>query len=129
MRAVAGAACAALVFVLAGCGPDPANTPQDVKGTVSLDGKPLPEGRVYFLPTSGGPPVITDVKSGAFELKALPGGYKVEVRMFRDRVPWPGEPHDKQINVIPPRFNTETALSAEVKAGAANEFTFAVSAR
>ncbi|HEY1192481.1 MAG TPA: hypothetical protein VGE74_32960 [Gemmata sp.] len=129
MRVAGGVACAALVFALAGCGTDPAKTPQDVKGTVSLDGKPLPDGRVYFVPNGGGAPVVTEVKSGTFELKALPGGYKVEVRVFRDRVPWPGEPHDKQINVIPPRFNTETALSAEVKVGAANEFTFAVSTR
>lgn len=113
-------------IVLAGCGGD---FPQDVTGTISLNGKPLPDGKIYFVPTDGTPPAVADVNAGAFELKARSGSYKVEVRMFRDRVPWPGEPHDRQINVIPARFNAETTLSAEVKPGEVNHFTFAVEAR
>lgn len=112
--------------VLAGCGGD---LPQDVQGMVTLNGKPLPDGKVYFVPTDGAPPAIADVNAGVFELKAKSGSYKVEVRMFRDRQPWPGEPHDKQINVIPARFNAETTLNAEVKTAEANQFTFAVEAR
>jgi hypothetical protein len=126
MRTTLIACCAALFIV--GCGAT-SPTPEDVNGVIRLDRQPMPDGRVYFIPASGAPPVVAEIKAGAFELKAVPGSYRIEVRMFRDRVPWPGEPHDKQINVIPPRFNAETTLSAEVKADGPNEFTFEVSSR
>lgn len=126
MRASLLIVCAALA--LTGCGPD-GPLPQDVRGTINYDGRALTNGKVYFVPSGGGPPVIAEVQAGAFELKALPGAYKVEVRMFRDRIPWPGEPHDKQINVVPSRFNSETTLTAEVRAGADNTFTFAAQSR
>lgn len=114
------------VLLLTGCDGE---TVQGVTGTIRLNGKPLPDGKVYFVPADGAPPVVADVNAGVFELKARSGSYRVEVRMFRDRVPWPGEPHDKQMNVIPARFNSETTLNAEVKKGEANHFTFAVEAR
>lgn len=125
MRALVSVA--AVCAALAGCGPA-SPVPQDVKGTITLDGKPMPDGKVHFAP-SGGPPIVADVRNGAFELKAVPGPYKVEVWMFRDRIPWPGEPHDKQINVLPERFNSGTTLTAEVKTGEENRPAFAVQSR
>ena len=118
-----------VVLALSGCGPDVENTPQDVEGTITLDKKLLPDGKVYFVPASGEPPVVADVRDGAFMLKAKPGIYRVEVRMFRDRVPWPGEPHDKQINVIPGQYNSESKLTAEVKSSEANKPAFALESR
>ncbi|WP_439631935.1 hypothetical protein [Gemmata sp.] len=125
---VAAVALGALV-ALSGCGPDPATVPQDVEGTVTLDKKNAPDGKVYFVSASGEPPVVTEVRDGAFTLKAKPGKYRVEVRMFRDRPDWPGEPHDKQINVVPARFSSESKLTTEVRADQPNTPAFALESR
>src|SRR4051812_4656401 len=68
MRVSVLAVCLALT--LTGCKPDAAQVPQDVKGTINLDGKPMSTGKVYFVPSGGGPPVVTEVQAGAFALKA-----------------------------------------------------------
>ena len=125
MRALILAACC---VAFAGCGRG-GPAPVDVKGAITLDGKPLPDGKVYFVSTTGTAPTVAEVAAGAFSLRAVPGSYRVEVRALKERIPWPGEPHDKMINYIPGRFNTESMLKAEVRAGAANEFAFQIQSR
>ena len=115
-------------FFVAGCG-DGKPKPAEATGTITLDGKPLPDGKVYFVPTAGAAPVIADVADGAFKLEALPGSYKVEVRQFKPVKNWQGEPHDKEANALPARYNTTTTLTAEVKADGPNEFSFPLKSR
>jgi Carboxypeptidase regulatory-like domain len=77
---------AALVFGAAGCGAGGLST---VQGTVTLDGQPLPNATVTFLPASGkGQQArgVTDA-SGNFRLEtfkpgdgAVPGEYKVIIQ-------------------------------------------------
>jgi hypothetical protein len=44
-----------------------------IKGTVHLDGVPLPKGKVAFHPTAG-KPVVADIKDGEYSVKAVPTG-------------------------------------------------------
>jgi hypothetical protein len=102
-----------LLLSLTGCG----SNPVAVTGTVSLDGNPLPEGTIAFFDEAGGAPEQFPIKAGKFEGKVLPGKKKVEIRAFKM-----GEPtkmDDKiieasPVNYLPPRYNTESQLKAEV---------------
>lgn len=104
----------------------------DVKGTVMLDGKHLPEGKITFL-FPGEPPAEMDVKGGAYAGKAAPGKNRVEVRAFKAAPKSPtalstDDPSPK-VNYLPDRYNAASTLEADVKADGANDFTFKVTSR
>jgi len=82
-----GVAVAVLALANAGCGRS-ADKPIPVKGTVTLDGKPVPLAAVTFVPQKAGGRAAHGVtnRSGEFELTtykpndgALEGGYQVTV--------------------------------------------------
>jgi hypothetical protein len=82
-----GALGLASLLGLYGCGG--AAKPVKVKGTVTLDGKPLPNGLVKFIPTAERGREATGLTEadGSFQLEtfttadgALPGDYKVTVQ-------------------------------------------------
>lgn len=64
-----------------------------VKGTVTLEGKPVPNGTVNFIPDVGGPSASGELKpDGTYELTtekpgdgAMPGKYKVVVVAMEDQ--------------------------------------------
>ncbi len=80
-----------------------------VEGTVTLDGQPLTEARI-FLHFGDGQFVGATVKDGKFKMKAVPAGtYAVTVELSKE---------DKQ--VLPPKYSAEdkSPLRIEVKKGA-----------
>src|ERR1700733_7723987 len=98
-----------LALILAGCGPK-TPVPVPVKGTVTLDGNPLPEGRISFI-TPGQVPEMLDVKDGRFEGKVKPGKKRVEVGAYRptripDHIPasMRAMMKDGKENYLPPRY-------------------------
>ncbi len=103
--------------------------PVAVSGTVNLDGKPLDDGSITLIGEGGVPPEILPVKNGKFEGQAKPGKKRVEISAFR-----PGKKTkmgDEWIeggpeNYLPPRFNTESKLTAEVTASGLNPNKFDV---
>ena len=99
-----------------------------VKGVVSLDGKPLAEGEVYFAAAGGQAPVVMQVKDGAFSGDAYPGSNKVEVRAYKNGPPLTTDltKAPTKVNFIPDRFNTTSKLTAEVAAGAGNDYKFEI---
>lgn len=114
----------------AGCGgggPDLA----PVEGTVTLDGAPLPNARVVFQPQGPGSPSsgITD-EEGHYELLYAPGRkgamigrHTVRITTYaQGRADENGEPTFTPEHV-PPRYNSQTELSAEVQPGS-NTFDF-----
>jgi hypothetical protein len=119
-----------LVAMLPGCG---SSLPASVDGTVTLDGRPLPEGplidgTVMFYPTSGGAAAYGSVTSGGKYVmntgstKGIePGGYVVTVRVVEIDPPPPGGYNNApgQRLITPPRYEDrdQTDLKAEVKAG------------
>ncbi|HEY1065668.1 MAG TPA: carboxypeptidase regulatory-like domain-containing protein [Pirellulales bacterium] len=111
-----------------GCGksgPELAET----RGKVLLDGKPLPEAVVEFVPQKGPPSYGLTDASGVYRLQfntsrtgVLPGPSKVRISTARSLT----DPSGKEIEItekLPPKYNYESEEVREVKLGS-NEINF-----
>ena len=98
-----------------------------VRGTVTFDGRPVADGVISFVPDN--PALASDagrIEAGRFHVYAKPGPKRVEIRASRPvQSPDPRDPDGPNLreDFIPPRYNTETELTAEVTASH-NEFRF-----
>lgn len=123
--------CIALFSIgIAGCGGSSGPDLHEVSGTVTLDGEPLPDAVVRFIPETEGtaeyvrPATGVTDSSGWYSLSfsssregALPGKYRVAISTFReggydedeDGNPIPGAPES-----VPVVYNSETTLTATV---------------
>lgn len=100
-----------------------------VSGNVTLDGRPLAEGTVYFKTIATGEIDSLPVKDGKFAGQAVEGARRVEVVAFR-LIPVPGEMGGEvQESLIARRFNQDSKLTAEVTAAGPNTFEFAVTSK
>lgn len=112
---------AAMVPTLSGCSNNDVEL-VEVTGCVLLDGKPLPDATIRFLPiVKGDEPArpssaLTD-EDGEFELGysttkqgARPGNYRVYISTFRN--PEPGLP--AMVETVPLVYNKETTLTEAV---------------
>jgi hypothetical protein len=127
----AGAALFLSLSALAGCGQS-TKAPQlaPVSGTVTVDGKPLPEGTVYFKTTQTGAIDTLPVKDGKFEGKAEVGERRVEISAFEVKVVGTGAMKGEvKENRIPAQYNTDSKLTATVKAEGPNAFEFKVTSK
>jgi hypothetical protein len=116
-----GTVIALICLALAGCSQGDRPSLGTVQGVVTLDGVPLPNAAIRFLPIS---PVrasmsMTD-SSGRYELiyirdimGAAVGEHRVEITT--EEVAVPGK--------LPPHYNSNTTLTAHVKGGK-NEINF-----
>ncbi|WP_240907129.1 hypothetical protein [Paludisphaera rhizosphaerae] len=140
-------ACAAAVLAacgLAGCGGEAGDgLPREaVSGGVTVDGKPLKSGIALFLPvdpnnpTQGNFTVIDGKYNIAKEQGLIPGKYSVKISSSVGEEKKeseslnggaPGMPPSIPKDAIPPMYNSDTKLAAEVKAGIPNDFQFALS--
>lgn len=120
----------ALAVVLSGCGggvQGPILSP--VRGTVTLDGQPLPKARVIFQPSgaSASPSIGETDDTGAFELAfsrrnkgALPGDHVVRITTAGVVTDAAGKETVVE-EKVPPRYNEKTELKYQVKPEA-NQF-------
>jgi hypothetical protein len=98
----------------------------EVSGRVTLDGKPLSEGLVTFLPApeTAGPEFSGNVSNGEYRVtqSVLPGAYSVKVRSWQKtgrivESPYGGNT-DEIIDIIPKRYGSpESELTAELNSG------------
>jgi hypothetical protein len=125
---------------LAGCGEEAVGRPREaISGTVTLDGRPLPDGMIQLIPTSAREGTVggAAVKDGKFSIKRqeglAPGEYRVVINSrgesggaatHPDEAPGLVEPSDTPRDLIPARYNTDSILKAEIKTGAPNTFDF-----
>lgn len=99
-----------------------------VSGVVTLDDKPLADAEVTFQPEKGRPSLGKTDSQGNYTLAytvnengALIGPHKVlittAVEAFSDET---GEGQDREARpeILPPKYNAQTTLTAEVKPGA-----------
>jgi len=125
------------LLVAAGCGD---SRRQSIEGTVTLDGAPLTEGQIRFAPLPGtsGPTTGSPITDGKFTIPqeggSFAGKFRVEItarRMSNKKMMDPES--GKMVNVfeqyIPPRYNRQSELTADIEAGADNRFDFAVTSR
>ena len=132
----------AVLAAFGGCGEVDDVPREPISGTVNLDGQPLKSGTIQFQPlaaaagvASGGP-----VVDGRFDVAQAdgpgPGTYKVLI-FSQGTVPkepielnnneMPGAIQAKpapRTGEIPIRYNFQSELKAEVKAGGPNAYTF-----
>lgn len=125
-----------MLLVVAGCTADRGPPKHPVSGTVSLAGRPMPDGEVYFRMPATGAIEVFPVKAGAFQGTAAAGRHRVEV--YRFELPTPTEAELARMdpmarvlamekkNLIPAAYNTRSALEADVGPGQPNRFEFAL---
>ena len=128
------ATCFALALVWSfGCsgrtGPAPT---ADVKGTINMDGKPLPAGELHFSIT-GQPPSVLKVTDGTFKGQAPVGQNKVELFIYVDS-PSSAKYKDSgaamKMNTAPGKYwGPNTELDAGVSATSTNDFKFDIKSR
>ena len=117
-----------LLFVANGCA-KPAPKVYPVSGSVTLDGRPLSEGTVYFKTIATGEIDALPVKDGQFAGKAAAGNRRVEVVAYRS-IPVAGQMGGEvQESLIARRFNSESTLTAEVTEKGPNEYEFKVESK
>ncbi len=117
----------ALTLILMGCGGQSGlefSTAQ-VEGTVTYRGKPLETGKIRFIPDGevvdgkvAGQAVFADIKDGKYSIPAAEGvtvgknRVKMQVSSAGD-----GEKIEVVEQFIPDDYNSQSTLSAEIKAG------------
>jgi hypothetical protein len=126
---------AAVVALVAGCGEGDPFSRQAVSGTVTYKGKPLVYGQIEFYPSDGQKtPLTLEIKDGKFaadKVRGLSAGkYSVRISGFDGPLPAssPDEPGKMMGSmpkaVVPEKYNTKSALTADIKSGDKNELTF-----
>lgn len=113
-----------LLLMIFGCGPSGPPI-ASVTGRVTMDGKPLANAAVVFIPENGRPAGATTDADGNYELNfsqgrrgAIPGKNSIRISTLRD--PTPGDENGKggipgSKETIPTRYNEESELSFEVE--------------
>ena len=109
---------------------------ESISGSVKLDGKPLGSGMISFDPENqqtGQVAVGAVISGGAYSIPKAngptPGSYRVSILPVDDapgasRDEAPGAPPklSKAAVVIPEKYNVQSTLKTEIKAGGANRF-------
>jgi hypothetical protein len=118
-----GALVLAMLF-LAGCG---GTSTVPITGSVTLNGEPIPEGYIAFVPQGPGPGAGSAIVNGKYSLVVPPGKNRVQVTASK-KMPLPrgqvgmyGEKEEVR-QYIPGRYNSETTLEATVSAPATMDF-------
>ncbi len=124
----------ALCLCIIGCGGESGGVA--VSGQVKLDGTSLEKGVISFVPESKGTSASGTIESGTYRIRAAegpsPGAYRVEIRAPRNTGKTAVKPVDPDyagevtVESVAPKYNRDSVLKAEVKAGADNVFDFAL---
>jgi hypothetical protein len=93
-----------------------------VRGKVTLDGSPLDDATITFVPTSGGQrqAAWTTVKNGQYTIAAKDGlgtgQFRVEIRALRAANEKTNDPTlISAKEVVPSKYNSKSELMAEIK--------------
>ena len=105
----------------AGCGGSEAT----VRGVVTLDGQPLADGIISMVPVDGQGATAGDaIKNGKYSLTTTPGAKRVEItanKVVGRRQAYEGDPNSPWMDIVepivPPRYNRQSELTCELKAG------------
>lgn len=121
----------------AGCGSSDGLDRKEVSGTVTFDGKPLPNGSIQFQPKAadGGVAVSggSTIEAGRYRIRReqglTPGTYQVVILSHASSLPGaedelPGQMTKAPKELIPAQYNVKTTLTAAVTADGKNVFDF-----
>lgn len=118
-----------ILLCLSGCADPPvkkSNSEVKVSGTVSLDGKPLPKGRITFIEEGKSPrrEYVAGIQQGKFHSSVPPGKLRVEIISYKFLAQ---SPEPKQI--IPAEYNKDSELSVDLKLDEPAEIDYELSSR
>jgi hypothetical protein len=116
-----------------------------VSGTVTMDGKPLPEGVILFSPigeaTASSAGATGAIKEGTFSIPRedgpVPGNHRVSISRT-DVIEVPAVKGKQSIGagrkrlgpeLIPARYNSKSELTRQIKRGGATDLTFELRSR
>ena len=96
-----------------------------VKGSVTVKGKALAEGEIYFV-VSGYAPNVIPIANGEYAGKAKVGSNRIEIRSWKEGPPLSTDPTKQptKVNTIPSAYNDSSKLTAEVQSKGENDFKF-----
>jgi len=122
-----------LVLCFAGCsGSDDGPKTVTVSGEVILDGKPLEDGEIVFLPADGqGRSDAGRISEGHYSFESTLGEKKVDIQSWQE-IPGTvkklesGEEGGEVEQVVPAKYNDETTLTANVTDSGEKTFNFAL---
>ncbi|MGE3806809.1 MAG: hypothetical protein AB7K24_19245 [Gemmataceae bacterium] len=121
-----------LTLLLAGCGSNSSSTMR-VWGEVTLDGQPVEEGEIVFVPAAGaaGPSTGGPIQAGRYDIAAAQGPraggkYQVQIqafgppRSYSPNASGEGPFVEVRDNLAPARYNQQSTLSVQIAATAAD---------
>jgi hypothetical protein len=94
-----------------------------VRGEVTLDGKPLEEGLITYVPVDGKAPNAAAIKGGKYRLEGARGAMRVQITApvvtgQRKAYDTPDSPLiDVLGERVPEQYNTKTKLTATLEKG------------
>jgi hypothetical protein len=109
-----------IVTIVGGCSVKPPMG--DVQGTVTVNGQPLSEGAVRFIPVDGNTPTTGGtILEGKFRVAVPIAKQRVEISAHViDREKTPRNPSNDQIvmkKLVPSRYNSQSKLEIDVVPG------------
>ena len=136
------------VAILSGCGreTDEAHPRAAVQGKVLLDGQPLPEGLIRFIPQgdTGGPKISANIENGMFSLPETTGpavgAHRVEIESTDNGgYAWDDEQAIQKLRAqrirkierieVPAVYNRSSSLETVIVAGQVNELAYDLNSR
>ena len=113
-----------LIACLLGCGKSGPKK-YDVSGEVTWEGVPLADGDILFEAVDGGIPDHGKIAEGQFRFQATAGAKKVSILATQAAAEVDPEMGTApRVSYIPPRYNANTTLTANVTSDGENHFTF-----
>lgn len=120
--AAGGGVLIVFLLALAGCGD---GSTGEVNGSVKVDGQPVEEGAITFIPVDGKTTTAGgSIKSGHYSAKVPVGVMKVEIRKpkitgYKKLYPTPdSQTRPVTEESLPAKYNEKTQLQLDVKPGA-----------
>ncbi|WP_145342832.1 hypothetical protein [Rosistilla ulvae] len=126
-----------LVVLCTGCSGDNNSGLVAVSGTVTIDGSPLPQGKIVLEPSTdaGERPFAGSINDGKFQIEASPGNKTV--RITATRVESPAKISRKMqrvmesdvagsmpVQYIPTHYNRDSDLTVEITAEGPNDLNW-----
>ena len=108
------------LFVVSMLGCATGDNAADVSGDVTLDGQPLTDAVIHFMPVDGkSRTASTFVRDGHFQLRVPLGKQRVEISCVKSQPLRPGQAADSATGaeIVPTRYNTKSELTFEVERG------------
>ena len=96
-----------------------------VKGSVTVNGKALAVGEIYFI-VSGYAPNVIPIANGEYAGKAKVGNNRIEIRSWKEGPPLSTDTTKQptKVNTISNAYNDASKLTAEVQLKGENDFKF-----